>query len=102
MINMTNKYDDMVAFAESINKPVTNVNLCKAMADLARIFNPTSILDPNAGMGEILYYCDYGQVIDGYSTDTDNIAIGRDVNNKINFMEKSFLSENMISFHLIH
>ncbi len=92
---MTNKYDDMVAFAESINKPVTNVNLCKAMADLARIFNPTSILDPNAGMGEILYYCDYGQVIDGYSTDTDNIAIGRDVNNKINFMEKSFLSENM-------
>lgn len=92
---MANKYDDMVKFAESINKPVTTVNICKAMAALGKMSNPWSILEPNAGMGEILYYCDYGVDIDAYSSNEEAIISGIDVDNRIKFIKENFLLANI-------
>lgn len=81
----------MVKYAESINKAVTDVKICKMMASLGEVFKPASILEPNSGMGEILYYCNYGKDIDAYSSNKDAIASGRDVDNRINFIEENFL-----------
>lgn len=89
---MKNKFDEWINYMIESGKKVTDPEVCKIMALIGKIFNPVSILEPNAGMGELLYYCDFGKEIDAYSINEEYIAAGKDIDNRINFFSKSFLN----------
>lgn len=92
---MNNNFDELINYMKNTGKEVIEPEICRMMTLIGKMFNPNNILDPNAGMGEILYYCNFGQTIDAYSLNQEYIKVGRDTDNRINFIEKSFLKEEI-------
>lgn len=91
-MNSMNKYDEWINYMKQNGIDVTEPDICRAMASIGKIFKPGTILDPNAGIGELLYYCSYGQYRDGYSSNEEYINAGRDIDHRVNFIHDNFLN----------
>ncbi len=89
------KIDNWVNSMEKEGIQVTSPEICKIMASIGKLFNPSSILDPNGGIGEILYYCNFGQTLDAYTVNRDYINLSKSFDNRINFIYGDFLGERI-------
>lgn len=87
--------DNMIKFLMNLGEDVTPVEICKSLSLIGRLFNAKSILEPNAGFGEILYYCDYGDSHDAYSVNNEYLKSGMDITNRVNFINKRFLDDDI-------
>ncbi|MCK4357760.1 MAG: N-6 DNA methylase [Candidatus Cloacimonetes bacterium] len=65
------------------------------MAQIGKLFNPKSVLDPACGTGNILSYCDYAETKIGFDINSEVIKIAKYLNKNAVIYNRDFLSESI-------
>lgn len=76
--------------------------ISKLMAEIGKLFNPKTVLDPACGTGNLLSYCGYAEKIQGFDINDEILQIAKIINPEITFHSKDFIiSDVSYKYNLI-